>query len=148
MAKAQDQGDSIREFRAGPRPYVTAVLIALSLLGATVAIEGGLSNLSFDSLVFVTVVLVILMAAAAWTKVAVSTDSLAFRQSFWFTRRIQFRDISHSHLTRLGSKPMNLYVFGGGAMTAKFTIQLRAYSADDVAWLLSLPELRLTENKA
>lgn len=134
-----------RHFRAGPRPYAIAALIALSLLGFEAIIVGGLRLLSVDSFVFAGVVSGLLVASAAWTKVGITSDSIVFRPSFWITKTLQFTDVSHSHLTRLGRKPMNLYVFEARRLTATFTIRLLNFSAEDVEWLLGLPHLRITE---
>lgn len=134
-----------RYFRAGLRPYAIAAFIALSLLGIEAIIVGGLRLLSWDSFGFTGVVSALLVASAAWTKVGVTSDSIVFRPSFWITKRLQFKDVSHSHLTRLGRKPMNLYVFEAGRLTATMTIRLLNFSAEDVEWLLGLPHLRVTE---
>lgn len=143
-----DIGQGItRHFRAGPRPFAIAALIALSLLGLEALIVGGLQRLSLDSFVFAGVVSGLLVVSAAWTKVGITNDSLLFRPSFWVTRRLKFKNVSHSHVTRLGPKPMNLYVFEAGRLTATFTIRLFAFSAEDVDWLLRLPQLQITEGK-
>jgi hypothetical protein len=143
----RDDSHAIREFRSGTRPYVTGIIIALSLLVLTTIIEGGPSNLSMEGIAFAAAVLAILLASAASTKVGVTRDFLLYRPSLWFTKKIDLRRISHSHLSRIGAKPMNLYVFESGRMTATVTIRLRAFSDDDVNWLLSLPLLRITEAK-
>ena len=80
-------------------------------------------------------------------KVAVSNEFLSYRPSFWITKKVELKNVSYSHLTRIGPKPMNLYVFQAGSPTAIFTIRLRAFADEDVDWLLSLPWLRITEKR-
>lgn len=79
------------------------------------------------------------------TRIIVRENSIALTSALGAETEVKFSDISGSVAEYVlePDHPVALHVFGRDADNPAITIKTKAYRREDVAWLLSLPELRV-----
>lgn len=134
-----------RTIRPGPRPFVaigTTFFVVFLVFGL---LDAPTTGRDLGVLVGVPLVLFALIGTLILTmSVRVGTDKIE-TSVLGYRRRIPFQEISHSVTRVLVEKdhPVGLDIYRSGASTPAITVALKSFRKSDVAWLLSLPQLKV-----
>ena len=145
-----------RAIKPGPRAYVAAsflLVVALALpFGCVLAYGEWVVALKAFGVLLAGCALVAF--GISRTRIVFSEDSIRFRYSIGLEQSVRFRDIYESRPEVLFERnhPMCLHIYGDtGKLTEEgevvtvllLQIRLKSFRQQDIAWLLSQPELKI-----
>ncbi len=136
-----------RVLRPGPRPFIALGILfgVITVLLLGVALAHGRILQTFDAIVAVPVLYAVLAAGLLRARIVVSDDALAWRPPFGLLERsVAFSRVKVSNASVLAEPehPVTLEIFAGGRVPA-LTLRLKLFRQNDVAWLISLPQLKV-----
>ena len=136
-----------RVLRPGPRPFIAIGIlfgvITLLLLGVALAHGRGLQM--FEGIVAVPLLYAVLAAGALRARIVISDDALAWRPPFGLLEQsvaLSRITVSVASVLAEPEHPVMLEIFAGGRVPA-LTLRLKLFRQNDVAWLISLPQLKV-----
>ncbi len=136
-----------RVLRPGPRPFIALGIlfgvITVLLLGVALAHGRGLQTL--EGIVAIPVIYAVLTAGVLRARIVVSDDALAWRPPFGLLEEsVAFSGVTVSNALVLAEAehPVTLEIFAEGKVPA-LTLRLKLFRQKDVAWLISLPQLKV-----
>ncbi len=148
-------GPPVRVLSPGPRALVAFGVLWLLVAGLLFVVAAvyrrpflpTLQGLGYLALVFAAI-----LGSIYLQKIEVGGEHIAMRYPFGFRRRVAFRDIAVSRRRTLAEPrhPVHLDVYVSdpkrpGRPVLKLRLRLKAYRLADVAWLLSLPHLKVAD---
>ncbi len=105
-----------------------------------------------EALGYLAAVFAVVLGSTYLQTIEVGEDHIALRFPLGFGRRVDFRDIVRSRRRTLAEPrhPVLLDIFvsdppNPSRHVLKLRLRLKAYRQSDVAWLLSLPQLKVSE---
>ncbi len=145
----------MQTLKPGPRPLIAFgilwILIA-ALLFTVAAIYRRPFLPAMEGLGYLAIVFAAVLGSVYLQTIEVGEDHIALRYPFGFGRRADFRDIVRSRRRTLAEprRPVLLDIYvadpkGTSRPVLKLRLRLKAYRQEDVAWLLSLPQLKLSD---
>lgn len=145
----------MRVLRPGPRPLIAfgILWILVAALLFTVAVIYRRPFLpTLEGLGYLAAVFAAILGSIYLQRIVVGEDSIAVSFPFGFKRRVDFRDIVFSRTRTLAERhhPVLLDIFVSNPKNPsrhvlKLRLRLKAYRQADVAWLLSLPQIKLSD---
>lgn len=136
-----------RILKPGPRPFIafTVMFLLLLCLPAAIVITRDLWGEAGKLAACLFVIYGALCLVVRRARIIVSADSIAVQAAFGEQRRVFFRDITTSRAGVLAEleHPISLEVYCAGRQRPALQIGLKSFRRRDVAWLLSLPELKV-----
>jgi len=144
----------VRILKPGPRPLIAFgilwLLIAALLFSVSVVHRRPFLPI-LEVLGWLAAVFAAVLGSTYLQKIEVGEDHIALRFPFGFGRRVAFRDIAMSRRRTLAEPrhPVLLDIFvpdpgKPSRHVLKLRLRLKAYRQADVAWLLSLPQLKVS----
>jgi len=135
-----------RTIRPGPRPFAAigasffVVFLILGLLGAPITGRDLVVLMGVPLVLFALISMLVLTSSVRVGTENIETSLLGYR------RRIPFHEISHSVPRVLVEKdhPVGLDIYRSGANRPAITVSLKSFRKSDVAWLLALPQLKVS----
>ncbi len=144
----------MRVLKPGPRPLIAFGILWLliaALLFTVAAIYRTPFLPALEGLGYLAAVFATILGSIYLQRIVVGEDSIALSFPFGFKRRVDFRDIALSRARTLAEAghPVLLDIFVANPKipsrhVLKLRLRLKAYRQADVAWLLSLPQLKLS----
>ncbi len=144
----------MRTLRPGPRPLVAFAVLWL-LLAAMLLIVSVVYGRPFlpvlEGLAYLAIVFAAVLASIYLQRIVVDDESIALGRPVIGLDRVPFRDIALSRARALAEPdhPVLLDICVADPKrpsrhVLKLRLRLKAYRRADVAWLLSLPQLKVT----
>ncbi len=145
----------MRILRPGPRPFVAFGILWL-LVAALLFVVAAVYRRPFlpvlEALGYLAAVFAAVLSSIYLQASEVGEDHIAVRFRFGFGRRVAFREIALSRRRTLAEPrhPVLLDIYvpdpkRPARPVLKLRLRLKAYRPGDVAWLLSLPQLKVAE---
>jgi hypothetical protein len=136
-----------RILKPGPRPYRALGMVfgALVMLATFPVFKAGKPWQAVQAGGATLVVYAAACLAISRQRVVVQSDSVAFQELFKPANRVYFADISKSVAKALAEPehPVALYIYTHNAKKPALRLRLKSFRQADVAWLVSVPELRV-----
>jgi hypothetical protein len=136
-----------RILKPGPRPYVALGIIlgAVTLLATLPIVRAGKPWQAIKAAEGMLAVYGAVCLAVSRQRVVVESDSVAFRELFKPTNRIRFADISKSIPRTVAEPehPVALEIYTYNRKGPALRLRLKSFRQADVAWLVSIPELKI-----
>ncbi len=144
----------MRTLRPGPRPLIAFGIMWL-LIGALLLVVAAVYRRSLvpvlEAMGYLAAVFAATIGSIYLQRIVVGEDHIAVRFPFGFGRRVAFRDIALSRRRTLAEPrhPVLLDIFVSDPAkpsrhVLKLRLRLKPYRRSDVAWLLSLPQLKVS----
>ncbi len=145
----------MRVLKPGPRPLVAFGILWL-LIGALLLVVAAVYRRPFlpalEGLGYLALLFAAILASIYLQRIVVGEDFIALGFPFGVVRRVDFRDIALSRRRTLAEPrhPVLLDIFVSDPAkpsrhVLKLRLRLKPYRQADVAWLLSLPQLKVAE---
>jgi len=138
----------------GPRPLIAfgiLWLLVAVLLFTVAAVYRRPFLPTLEGMGYLAAVFAAILGSIYLQKIEVGEDHIALRFPFGFGRRVAFRDIAISRRRTLAEPrhPVLLDIFipdpgKPSRHVLKLRLRLKGYRQADVAWLLSLPQLKVS----
>jgi hypothetical protein len=136
-----------RILKPRPRPFIALTVIFGLLLCLTPAIALTRGMLSDAAKIAACILIIygVLCFFVSRGRIVVSTDSIVFRPALGTDKRVYFRSIIASLPKVLAEPehPISLEIYCESRERPAIEIGLKSFRQSDVAWLLSLPELKV-----
>lgn len=136
-----------RVLRPGPRPFIALGILfgMITVLLVGVGLAHGRVLQAWEPIVAFPVLYAVLAAGFLRARIVVGGDALAWRPPFGLLEQsVAFSRVTGSIASILAEPehPVTLEIFTGKAAPA-LTLRLKLFRQNDVAWLLSLPQLKV-----
>ena len=136
-----------RVLKPSPRPYVALgiVLGGVALIAILPILAAGKPWQALQATGGMLLVYAAFGVALSRQRVVVESDSITFHELFKPTSRVLFRDISRSVPRILGEPehPLGLDIYADNAKKPALRLRLKSFRAAEVAWLVSIPDLKV-----
>ena len=138
-----------RTLKPAPRPYIALGIVfgAVALLGAIPIFVAGKP----EEAAKMSAAIFVMYGTICWVisrqRIFVANDYIAFKALGKSASGVYFKDISKSARRILAERehPFNLNIYTYGHQQCVLRIPLKPFRQSDVAWLLSIPELKVQE---
>ena len=136
-----------RILRPAPRPYV-ALGIVFGVVGLIAIVPIVVADKPLEAMKAASCMLVLyglICLIISGQKIIVGNDYIAFKSLGKSASAVYFNDISRSvrHILAERQHPLNLDVYTHGHQMHALRIPLKPFRQPDVAWLLSIPEMKV-----